>query len=58
MTGKAFDAIKELWPDDGLPSEQGLRSGLSLADVPPSVPPEKIVDWSILNQAVASLKKR
>jgi NitT/TauT family transport system substrate-binding protein len=57
MTGKAFDAIKELWPDDGLPSEQGLRTGLSLADVPPSVPPEKIVDWSILNQAVASLKK-
>jgi NitT/TauT family transport system substrate-binding protein len=58
MTGKAFDAIKDLWPDDGLPSDEGLRTGLSLADVPPSVLPEKIVDWSILNQAAASLKLR
>jgi NitT/TauT family transport system substrate-binding protein len=58
MTGKAFNTIKDLWPDDGLPSDEGLRTGLSLADVPPSVPPEKIVDWSILNQAAASLKLR
>ena len=58
MTRKAFDVIKDLWPDDGLPSEQGLRTGLSLADVPPSVPPEKIVDWTILNEAAASLKPR
>jgi NitT/TauT family transport system substrate-binding protein len=58
MTRKAFDVIKDLWPDDGLPSEQGLRTGLSLADVPASVPPEKIVDWSMLNQALASLKMR
>lgn len=58
MTGKAFDTIKDLWPDDGLPSDEGLRAGLSLADVPPSVPPEKIVDWTILNQAAASLKRR
>jgi hypothetical protein len=52
MTGKAFDVIKDLWPDDGLPPEQRLRTGLDLADVPPSVPPEKIVDWSMLNQAL------
>jgi hypothetical protein len=58
MTGKAFDTIKDLWPDDGLPSDEGLRAGLSLADVPPSVPPEKIVDWTRLNQAAASLKRR
>ena len=58
MTRKAFNVIKDLWPDDGLPSEQGLKTGLSLADVPPSVPPEKIVDWSMLNQALPSLKAR
>jgi NitT/TauT family transport system substrate-binding protein len=58
MTRKAFDVIKDFWPDDGLPSEQGLRTGLSLADVPSSVPAEKIVDWTILNQAAASLKMR
>jgi ABC-type nitrate/sulfonate/bicarbonate transport system substrate-binding protein len=58
MTGKAFDTIKDLWPDDGLPSDEGLRTGLSLADVPPSVPPEKIVDWTMLDQAAASLKLR
>ena len=58
MTRKAFDAIKDLWPDDGLPSDEGLRTGLTLADVPPSVPAEKIVDWTILNQAAASLRLR
>lgn len=58
MTRKAFEVIKDLWPDDGLPSVQGLRTGLSLADVPPSVPAEKIVDWTILKQAAASLKMR
>jgi ABC-type nitrate/sulfonate/bicarbonate transport system substrate-binding protein len=58
MSRKAFEAIKELWPDDGLPSEHGLRTGLNLADVPSSFPAEKIVDWSILNQATAALKPR
>ena len=58
MSRRAFEMIKDLWPDDGLPSEHGLRTGLNLADVPPSVPADKIVDWSILNQATASLKTR
>ena len=58
MSRKAFEVIKELWPDDGLPSEQGLRTGLNLADVPASFPTDKIVDWSILKQATATQKTR
>ena len=58
MSRKAFEVIKELWPDDGLPSEQGLKTGLNLADVPASFPTDKIVDWAILKQAMAALKTR
>jgi ABC-type nitrate/sulfonate/bicarbonate transport system substrate-binding protein len=58
MSRKAFEVVKELWPDNGLPSEHGLQTGLDLADVPRSFPVRKIVDWSILKQATASLKAR
>jgi hypothetical protein len=58
MSRKAFEVIKELWPNDGLPSEHGLKTGLNLADVPASFPTDKIVDWSILKQATAALKTR
>ena len=58
MTRKAFEAIKDLWPDDGVPSEKGLRTGLALADVPAAVSPETIVDWSLVKEAATSLKTR
>jgi ABC-type nitrate/sulfonate/bicarbonate transport system substrate-binding protein len=58
MTGKTYDVIKELWPDDGMPSEKGLATALRMADVPPTFPADKIVDWSLVTGAVASLKPR
>jgi NitT/TauT family transport system substrate-binding protein len=58
MSRRAFEVIKELWPDNGMPSEHGLKTGLDLADVPPTFPSERIVDWTILKQANAALKTR
>ena len=58
MTRKTFEVIKELWPDDGIPSEKGLATALSMADVPPTFPADKVVDWSLVTEVAASLKTR
>ncbi|MGH7874061.1 MAG: ABC transporter substrate-binding protein [Candidatus Binatia bacterium] len=58
MTRKTYEVIKELWPDNGIPSEKGLATALSMADVPSNVSAEKIVDWSLVTEAAASLKSR
>ena len=51
MSRKTYDVIKELWPDNGIPSEKGLATALSMADVPSNFPPERIVDWSLVREA-------
>jgi len=58
MTGKTYDVIKELWPDDGIPTEKGLATALIMADVPANFPADRIVDWSLVGETAASLKIR
>jgi len=58
MTRKTYDVIEELWPDDGIPSEKGLATALSMADVPANLPADKIFDWSLVSEAAVSLKIR
>lgn len=58
ITRQTHDVIKELWPDNGIPSEKGLATALSMADVPANFPPEKIVDWSLVRDAAATFKLR
>jgi NitT/TauT family transport system substrate-binding protein len=54
MTRKTFDVIKELWPDNGIPSEKGLAVALGMADVPANFPADKVVDWSLVREAAKS----
>jgi NitT/TauT family transport system substrate-binding protein len=54
MARKTYDVIKELWPDNGVPSEKGLAVALSMADVPPNFPTAKMVEWSLVREAVKS----
>jgi NitT/TauT family transport system substrate-binding protein len=56
MAGKSFDKIKNIWPDDGLATEEGLRRTAILAGISPDVPISHIFDWSILKEAVAAMK--
>lgn len=56
MTRKSYDVIKELWPDDGIPSEKGLATALSMADVPANFPADRVVDWSLVSETAVSLK--
>ena len=58
MTRKTYEVIKDLWPDDGIPSEKRLATALSMADVPPTFPADKVVDWSLVTEVAASLKTR
>ena len=51
MTRQTFEGIKELWPNKGVPSDKGLATALSMADVPSNFPAEKIVDWSLITEA-------
>lgn len=54
MTRKTYDVIKELWPDNGIPSDKGLAIALSMADVQPNFPAAKMVDWSLVREAAKS----
>lgn len=51
MTRQTFEVIKELWPDKGIPSDKGLATALSMADVPSNFPTNKVVDWSLVTEA-------
>jgi NitT/TauT family transport system substrate-binding protein len=56
MAQKAYDRLLDIWPDNGLPTEKGLKNVANMAAVPTGVPMEKIVDWSLVKEAASSLK--
>lgn len=56
MAQKAYDRVRDIWPDNGLPTEKGLKNVASMAEIPAGVPLEKIVDWSVVKEVSSSLK--
>ena len=58
MAQKAYDRLKDIWPDNGLPTERGLKNVAGMAEVPAGVPMEKIVDWTLVKEVSASLKTK
>jgi NitT/TauT family transport system substrate-binding protein len=56
MAQKAYDRLRDIWPDNGMPTERGLKNVASMAEVPAGVSMEKIVDWSVVKEASSSLK--
>lgn len=56
MSRKAFELVKGIWAEDGTANEDALRSAMELADVKPTVPLDKIFDFSALDEAAAKLK--
>ena len=57
MAQKAYDKLRDIWPDNGMPSEKGLKNVASMAEVPANVPMEKIVDWTLIKE-VSSARSR
>ena len=58
MAQRAYERLKDIWPDNGLPTEKGLKNVTSMAEVPAGVPVEKIVDWSLIKEASLSLRAK
>jgi len=58
MAQKAYDRLKDIWPDNGMPTDKGLKNVISMAEVPINVPLEKIVDWSFVKEASLSVKAK
>jgi hypothetical protein len=58
MAKKAYERLKDIWSNSGIPSDKGLRAAADLAEVPRNFPLDKLVNWSFLNEAAASLKSR
>jgi hypothetical protein len=50
MAQRAYDKLRDIWPDNGMPTEKGLKNVASMAEVPANVPMEKIVDWMLLKE--------
>jgi len=57
-TRKTFDIIKDLWPDNGVPTEKGLATALSVAELPANFTADRLVDWAPVSEAAAALKIR
>jgi ABC-type nitrate/sulfonate/bicarbonate transport system substrate-binding protein len=58
MAQKAYDRLGDIWSNNGIPSQKGLRTAATLAEVPSSFPLEKLANWSYLNEAASSLKSK
>lgn len=58
MTLRAYEAIKDIWPENGLPTDDGLKNVIATEDVPANTPIAKMTNWGPLNEAVAGLKRR
>ena len=51
---KVYEAVKDIWPENGLTSDEGLKNAFSRAGLPASISAEKIVNWSILKKVTLS----
>jgi ABC-type nitrate/sulfonate/bicarbonate transport system substrate-binding protein len=58
MAKKAFDRLKDIWSDNGVPSDKALRVAANLAEVPSTLPLDKLANWSFLKEAGSSLRAR
>jgi NitT/TauT family transport system substrate-binding protein len=56
VAGKAYDVVKDMWPSDGSVTEQGLRNAIVIAEIPPSIAHEQLINWSLLKETLATLK--
>ncbi len=55
IAGKAYDAVREMWPRDGQTSEQGLRNAMAIVEIPANVPHEQLDQWMLLKEVLGSL---
>jgi ABC-type nitrate/sulfonate/bicarbonate transport system substrate-binding protein len=57
MTRRAYEAIKDVWPENGLSTDEGLKNVLLSEEIPIDTPLSKMTNWGPLNEAVAGAKR-
>ena len=57
MTRRAYEAIKDIWPENGLPSDEGLKNILLSEEIPADTPVAKMTNWGPLNEALTAAKR-
>ncbi|MGE5219155.1 MAG: ABC transporter substrate-binding protein [Chloroflexota bacterium] len=58
MTRRAYDAIKDIWPENGMPTDEGLRNVLLSEEIPADTPLSKMTNWGPLNEALSGARRR
>jgi ABC-type nitrate/sulfonate/bicarbonate transport system substrate-binding protein len=56
MAKKAYDRLRDIWPNSGVASDKGLRTAANVAQVPPDFPLEKLANWTPVKKAAALIK--
>ena len=57
MTRRAYEAVKDIWPENGLSSDEGLKNVLLSEEIPADTPLSKMTNWGPLNEALAAAKR-
>ena len=57
LAQRAYEKLRDIWPDNGMPTEKGLKNVASMAEVPVGVPMERIVDWTLVKEISAARSK-
>jgi NitT/TauT family transport system substrate-binding protein len=57
MAQKAYDKLRDIWTDNGMPTEKGLKNVAIMAEVPAGVSMEKIVDWTLVKEVSGTRSK-
>jgi ABC-type nitrate/sulfonate/bicarbonate transport system substrate-binding protein len=58
MAKRAYGSLRDIWSDNGIPSDKALRVAATLAEVPSAFPLDKLANWSLLREAGSSVKTR
>ena len=56
MAKKAYDRLRDIWPNSGVASDKGLRTAANVAQVQPDFPLEKLANWTPVKKAAALIK--
>lgn len=57
MAAKAYETFRDIWADDGTASDEGLRVAVAEAGASPALSMDKLANWSVLKEALASIKR-
>ena len=56
VAGKAYDAVGDMRPSNGLALEQGLRNAMAVREIPRGMALNQLINWAFLKETPATLR--